>query len=40
MVEVGRDFWRSSSPTPLIKQGHWEPIAQDCVETAFEYFQG
>ncbi|XP_068796880.1 tumor necrosis factor receptor superfamily member 13C isoform X2 [Struthio camelus] len=30
MVEVGRDLWRTSSPTPLLKQGH---IAQDPVLT-------
>ena len=40
MAEVGRDLWRSSSPTPLPKQGHLERIAQDCVQMAFEYLQG
>ena len=29
MVEVGRDFWRLSGPTLLLKQGHPEPVAQD-----------
>ena len=29
VVEVGRDLWRSSVPTPLLKQGHLEPVAQD-----------
>lgn len=28
MVEVGRDLWRPSSPTSLLKQGHLEPGAQ------------
>ncbi|KAK4810954.1 hypothetical protein QYF61_013362, partial [Mycteria americana] len=32
MVEVGRDLWRSSCPTPLLKQGHLEPVAQDHVD--------
>jgi len=36
MVEVGRDLWRSSGPIPLLKQGHLEPVAQDCVQKAFE----
>ncbi|KAK4828375.1 hypothetical protein QYF61_026113 [Mycteria americana] len=27
-------------PTPLLKQGHLEPVAQDRVQTAFEYLQG
>ena len=25
---------------PLHKQGHLEPVAQDCVQSAFEYLQG
>ncbi|PKU47740.1 hypothetical protein llap_1940 [Limosa lapponica baueri] len=37
MVEVGRDIWRSSSPTPLLKQGHPEQVTQDHVPSAFEY---
>ena len=40
MAEVGRDLWRSSGPTPLLKQGHPEQAAQDCVQMAFEYLQG
>ena len=44
MVEVGRDLWnssgRSSGPTPLLKHGHLEPVAQDCVQVASEYLQG
>jgi len=31
MVEAGRDLWRSSRPTPLLKQGHLELVAQECV---------
>ena len=34
------DLWRSCSPKPLLKQGHPEPVAQDRVQTAFEYIQG
>jgi len=37
MVEIGRDFWRSPSPTPLLKQGHPEQAAQECVQAGFEY---
>jgi len=39
MVEVGRDLQRPPGPTPLLKQGHLELIAQDCVQTASEYLQ-
>ena len=39
MVGVGKDLWRSSSPTPLLKQGHLEQAAQDCVQAGFEYLQ-
>jgi len=35
-VTVGRDLWRSSSPTTLLKQGLLEQAAQDCVWMAFE----
>lgn len=31
MVEVGRDFWRFSGPTPLLKQDHLELIAHENV---------
>ena len=31
-VEVGRDIWKSSGPTPLLKQDHLEPVAQDCQD--------
>jgi len=40
MVEVGRDPWRSFDPTPLLRQGHLEPVAQVHVQMAFEYLQG
>lgn len=28
-AEVGRELWRSSGPSPVLKQGHTEPITQD-----------
>jgi len=40
MAEAGRDLWRSFCPTPLLKQGHLELVAQDNVRMAFEYLQG
>jgi len=40
MAEVGRDLWRSSCSTPLLKQGHLEPVDHDCIRVAFEYLQG
>ena len=39
MAGVGRDLWRSPSPTPLSKQDHLEQVAQDCVQAGFEYLQ-
>uniref|UniRef100_A0A8B9PTS4 Tectonin beta-propeller repeat containing 2 n=1 Tax=Apteryx owenii TaxID=8824 RepID=A0A8B9PTS4_APTOW len=39
IAEVGRDLWRSSSPTPLLKQGHLEHIVQDRIQACFEYLQ-
>lgn len=39
-VEVGRHLWRTSSPTPLLKQDHLELVMQDHVQTGFEYLQG
>ena len=30
----------TSDPTPLLKQGHVEQVAQDHVQMAFEYLQG
>lgn len=35
----GRDVWRSSSPTLLLKQVHPEYIPQDCIQAGFEYLQ-
>ena len=40
MVEVGGDLWRSFGPTPLLKQGHQEPLAQNHVQMTFAYVQG
>jgi len=37
MVGAGRDLWRSSSPTPLLKQVHLEQAAQDCIQVGLEY---
>jgi len=39
MVRVGRDLCGSSSPTPLLKQGHPEQAAQDRVQAGLEYLQ-
>jgi len=27
ILEVGKDLWRSSGPTPPLKQGHLDPLA-------------
>jgi len=32
MVGVGRNLWRSSSPTPLLKQVYLEQGAQDHIQ--------
>jgi len=40
MIEIGRDVWRSSSPANLLKQGHLEPVVQDCVQMASGYLNG
>lgn len=40
LVEVGSDLWSSSGPTPPLKERHLEPVAQDHVQTAFEYLKG
>lgn len=39
---VWKEFWRSSGPAVLLKQGHPEPAAQEhqCVQIALEYLQG
>lgn len=39
IVEVGLDLRRSSDPTPLLKQRHLKPVAQDYVQIAFECFK-
>ena len=36
----GRELWRSPGLNPLLKQGHLELVAQDHVQTVFEYLQG
>ena len=38
MFEVGRDLWRSSGPTSLLRQGHLELAAHGYVQNTFEYF--
>jgi len=37
MVGAGRELWRSSSPTHLLKQVHLQQAAQDHVQVGFEY---
>jgi len=39
-VEIGKDLWTLSGPTTMLKQGHLEPTAQDCIQAAFQYLQG
>ena len=39
MFGVGRDLCGSSSPTPLVKQGHLQQAAQDLVQAGLEYLQ-
>lgn len=39
LVEVRRDLWWSSSPTPLLEQGHLVHVAQVHVQVGFDYFQ-
>jgi len=39
VVGVGRDLYRSSSPSPLPKQGHLQQAAQDLVQVGLEYLQ-
>ena len=36
---LGRDLCGSSSPIPLLKQGHLQQDAQDLVQMGFEYLQ-
>lgn len=37
---VGRDLWRSSCPTPLLKQDHQDLISQGHVQVTFKFLQG
>jgi len=39
MVGVGRDLCGSSSPIPLLKQGHLQQAAEDLVQEGLEYLQ-
>ena len=39
MLGVGRDLCGSSSPTPLLKQGHLQQAAHDLVQAGLEYLQ-
>ena len=39
MTGVGRDLCGSSSPTPLLKQGHLQQAAQDLVQAGLEHLQ-
>jgi len=40
MTEVGKALWRSSAPASQIEHGCLDPVAQDHVQTAFQYLQG
>ena len=37
MFGVGRDLCGSSSPTPLLKQGHLQQAAHNLVQVGLEY---
>lgn len=39
-VSVGRNFWRSASPTPLTSQGHLEWVTQEHIRMGFECLPG
>lgn len=39
-AEIDKVLRRSSCPNPHLKQGHLQPVAQDCVKTFFEYLWG
>jgi len=39
MLGVERDLCGSSSPTPLLKQGHLEQAAQELVQVGLQYLQ-
>jgi len=34
------NLWRLSGPKPLLKQGHLQPVVQDCIQITFDYLQG
>jgi len=40
MVKVGRDLWKSTGPPLWLKHSHLELLAQNHVQTTFEYLQG
>jgi len=40
MGEFQRDLGRAFCPSPLLKQGQLQPIAQDHLQVAFGYLQG
>jgi len=39
MLGVGKDLCGSSSPTPLLKQGHLQQAAQDLAQAGLECLQ-
>lgn len=39
-AEVGRDLWKPSDLTPMLKQGHLQTVAQNLIWTAFYCLQG
>lgn len=39
-IEVGRDLFRSSSPTPLLRQGQLKQITQDHIQSGYECLHG
>lgn len=39
MVEVGMDLWDVIVSSPLLKQGHLEPVAWDPIQTASRSLQ-
>lgn len=39
MGKIGKDHWRSSSPSPLLKKCSLEQISQVCVQADYEHLQ-
>lgn len=39
-LQVGRDLWSSSCPSPLLEHGHPDPAAQYHIQTTPEHLQG